>query len=557
MKRRDAAATLASLERIGRRHAPGLAARKRVLLDALSRATLATPRQVLRLHELLCFLEAYPDDRRVYGRARRMLRSFHRRPDLRKHRDSLAASGIAGTDTPFRFFFPTAHWISRHWPGALVLDRDDEEAIRDLIKVLPPLLEPSQAEWIATRQSKELDLAPFERLIPPGTTDADFVNGLIAGMPGDEFSREAFGDRLDLSYVLRAGRNTPQRTTARLSTGDAIHYQQTSLRQGYPYLRQEARRRPRHIRRLRRSDAQQAIRLARISMITRERDLAAFQFANPGDVFLVDDGRGLAFAMMGVLPARRAMLTTAYTALTLKNGVPIGYIQADVLGRHGALSFNTFEAFRGAEAAHVFARFIAASYHLFGCTSFSIEPYQLGVGNDEGIESGAWWFYQRLGFRPRTAAARRLAARELARRKARPRYRSSQATLRALARSHMLYSLDRSRAARLPRIDAWLEASTQALRRFRCADPAERRAAAAAAAVRRLAGSRPARLDPAARAMLARWAGLVLAFTKRGRWKAPQRRQLLRLIVAKSGNDERAYQQRVLRHTRLRQLLDC
>jgi hypothetical protein len=435
-----------------------------------------------------------------------MLKAFRRRPDLRMHRDSLAASGIAGTDTPFRFFFPTAHWISRHWPGALVLDRDDEEAIRDLIKVLPPLLEPSQTEWIATRQPKELDLAPFEGLIPPGMTDADFVNGLIAGMPGDEFTREAFGDRLDLSYVLRAGRATPQRTTARLSTGDAIHYQQTGLRQGYPDLRLDVRRRPRRIRRLRGGKALEAIRLARISMITRERDLAAFQFANPGDVFLVDDGSGLAFAMMGVLPARRATLTTAYTALTLKNGVPIGYIQADVLGRHGALSFNTFEAFRGAEAAHVFARFIAASHRLFGCTTFSVEPYQLGVGNDEGIESGAWWFYQRLGFRPRTAAARRLAARELARRKARPRYRSSQATLRALARSHMLYSLDRSQAARLPRTDEWLAASTQALRRFRCADPAERRAAAAAAAMRRLAGTKPARLDPQARAMLASWA---------------------------------------------------
>jgi hypothetical protein len=557
VKRRDAAATLASLERIGRRHAPGLAARKRVLLDALSRARLATPRQVLRLHELLCFLEAYPDDRRVHVRARRMLESFRRRPDLRKHRDSLAASGIAGTDTPFRFFFPTAHWISQHWPGALVLDRDDEEAIRDLIKVLPPLLEPSQAEWIAGQQPGELDLAPFERLIPPGMTDADFVNGLIAGMPGDEFSREAFGDRLDLSYVLRAGRTTPERTTARLSTGDAIHYRQTILRQGYPDLRQEVRRRPRRILRLRGNDAQEVIRLARISMITRERDLAAFQFANPGDVFLVDDGRGLAFAMMGVLPARRATLTTAYTALTLKNGVPIGYIQADVLGRHGALSFNTFEAFRGAEAAHVFARFISASYHLFGCTTFSVEPYQLGVGNDEGIESGAWWFYQRLGFRPRTAAARRLAARELARRKARPRYRSSQATLRALARSHMMYSLDRSQAARLPRIDEWLAASTRALRHFRYADPAERRAATAAAAMQRLAGTRPARLDPDARAMLARWAGLVLAFTKGGRWKAPERRQLLGLIIAKAGNDERAYQRRVLRHPRLRRLLDC
>lgn len=557
MKRRDAAALLASLERIGRRHAPGLAARKLVLLDALSGARLATSRQVLRLHELLCFLEAYPDDRRIHGRARRMLQSFSRRADLRRHRGSLTASGIAGTDTPFRFFFPTAQWITQHWPGALVLDRDDEEAIRDLIKVLPLLLEPAQAEWIAGQQPKDLDFSPFERLIPHGMTDADFVNVLIAGMPGDEFSREAFGDRLDLSYVLRAGRNTPQRTTARFATHGPIHFQEMSLRKGYPDLRQESRRRPLRIRTLRGSDAHAVIRLARISMITRERDLAAFQFANPHDVFLVDDGRGLVFAMMGVMPARRATLTTAYTALTLKNGVPIGYIQADVVGRHGALSFNTFEAFRGAEAAHVFARFIAASHHLFGCTTFSVEPYQLGVGNDEGIESGAWWFYQRFGFRPRTPATRRLAAREIARRKANRRYRSSAQTLRALAQSHMMLSLDRSEAPRLPRIDEWLAASVRELRQFRQADPAERRAAASAGALQRSAGKESVRLSADARAMLGRWAGLVLAMSASGAWTTSERRQLLRLIVAKAAPNERSYQRLVLRHRRFRRLLGC
>ena len=132
-----------------------------------------------------------------------MLREFSRRPDLRRHRDALAGTGIAGTDTPYRFFWPTAHWISQHWPGALVLDRDDEEAIREILAALPPLLQPAQSEWLLAQHAK--DLGPFDRLVPRGMTDADFLIGLIAGMPGDDFSREAFGDRLDLSYVLRAG----------------------------------------------------------------------------------------------------------------------------------------------------------------------------------------------------------------------------------------------------------------------------------------------------------------------------------------------------------------
>ena len=135
-------------------------------------------------------------------------------------------------------------------------------------------------------------------------------------------------------------------------------------------------------------------------MITRERDLAAFQYADPRDAFLVDDGEGLAFALVGMLPERRLLLPAVYGGLTLQNGVPIGYVQLDLLGRHAELSFNQFETFRDGGAARVFARLVAVTHHVFGCDQFSIEPYQLGHGNEEGIESGAWWFYHRFGFRP-------------------------------------------------------------------------------------------------------------------------------------------------------------
>ncbi len=554
MKKRGAAAALASLERIGRRHAPGMAARKLALLHILARKRLPSARQVLRFHELLCYLDAYPDDRRVRTRVRRMLAQFSRRPDLRRYRHALSGSGIAGTDTPYRFFWPTAHWITQNWPGSLVLDRDDKEAISEIIRALPLLLDPVPAEWLARR--RPADLGPVDRLIPAKMTDADFINGLIAAMPGDEFSRETFGDRMDLSYVLRAGRRTPERTTARFDHGP-VHFQRQPLAEGYPDLRQAAELAPLRVAPLRGREAEAAIRLSRVSMITRERDVAGFQFANPRDVFRVDDGGGLAFVMMGMTPARRATLPATYTALTLQNGVPIGYVQVELLGRHGALSFNTFEAFRGGEAARVFSRFIAASYHLFGCTAYSVEPYQLGLGNDEGIDSGAWWFYCRLGFRPQTAAVRRLAAREVARRKADRRYRSSRPTLRALARSHMLYSLDPARPACLPQMETSLEAATRELRRFRAATVPERRAAATDAALRRLGARDGMHLDAGARAMLSRWAGLVLAWTARGRWSAAERRALLQLIIAKAGRDERRYQRLLLSHARLRGLLDC
>lgn len=554
MASRRAALTLGALERDARRYGPGLAARKLARLSVLAVARLGSAPQLRQLHEILCFLDAYPDDRRIRGRVRRMLRGFSRRPDLRRYRAALTGTGIAGTATPYRFFWPTAQWIASNWPGALVLDRDDEEATREILAALPPLLEPAQAEWLIAQHA--VDLAPFARLVPRGMTDADFLIGLIAAMPGDDFSREAFGDRLDMSYLLRAGRSTPERTTARFSRS-RIAFQHGALPEGHPDLRIEARRGPGGVRPLRGSDARAAIRLARISMITRERDVAAFQFANPRDVFLIEDDHGLAFAMMGMIPVRRATLPATYTALTLKNGVPVGYVQVEVLGRHAALSFNTFETFRGAGTAWIFARLIAAASQLFGCTEFSVEPYQLGAGNDEGIDSGAWWFYHRLGFRPRAAAARRMAAREIARRAANGNYRSSARTLRTLARWHLFYSLDPRRKAKLPLIQHWLAAAIDAARRYGQRGPDARRESMFVDALARLGRAKMPRLKPHQQNMLSRWAPLVLALTDKGRWNASDRRQLFKLILAKAGTDELDYQRQLLRHARLCSLFGC
>ncbi len=142
---------------------------------------------------------------------------------------------------------------------------------------------------------------------------------------------------------------------------------------------------------------------------------------------------------------RRMALPAIYGGLTLHNGVPIGYHQSDMIGSVAAVSFNTFETFRGAESAHVFARLLAALHALFGCTSFSIEPYQLGDGNDEGIASGAWWFYYKLGFRPRLRTAAQRAAAEAARLRRAPGRRSGEDTLRSLARHHVFFDLDPDR----------------------------------------------------------------------------------------------------------------
>jgi len=71
--------------------------------------------------------------------------------------------------------------------------------------------------------------------------------------------------------------------------------------------------------------------------------------------------------------------------------------------------------------------------HLFGAERFTIDPYQLGAGNKEGLKSGAWWFYYKLGFRPRDAEVKRVLAGELRAMKRDPKHRSTSSTLKKLS----------------------------------------------------------------------------------------------------------------------------
>src|SRR3972149_542460 len=131
-----AGAALKRLKALGWNYG-GLGAERLVLLRALERAPLARARDARELHELLCVLHAYPDDRAVFDQVERMLRVFDTRADLRRHREDLADSGIAGTVTFYRFLAPTARWLARKWARYLTIDWEEVDAER-LRRLLPP-----------------------------------------------------------------------------------------------------------------------------------------------------------------------------------------------------------------------------------------------------------------------------------------------------------------------------------------------------------------------------------------------------------------------------------
>jgi hypothetical protein len=100
------------------------------------------------------------------------------------------------------------------------------------------------------------------------------------------------------------------------------------------------------------------------------------------------------------LPSGKRLPLRAYhSAMIYKNGVPIGYFEGLSFFERMESGFNLYYTFREGETAWLYANILNVMRRLTGASSFSLDPYQIGFENEEGIQSGAFWFYRKLGFR--------------------------------------------------------------------------------------------------------------------------------------------------------------
>ncbi len=549
---------LGELERIKPQFGAEAGRRKRDMLHQLEHASLPSAQAVYRLHELLCFWRAYPDDARLLAVIERMLRTFATRDDLKRHRAPLVDSGIAGTEIRYEFYMQMAQWLAQKWPRLLEVDwmaYQREGKSQKLEKILhllatygeTPGLDEfafSVREWVA-------------RLKSPGESDAVFLVRRMANLPLDTFQHEFFYEDLGLPLRVVAAPAGPSRTRAKLRGMPAI-YHTPPLRHQRPDLPTELRRPPLSICEVSPSRGRRLIDLAREAMATRSRDLDIFAFGDPRDVRIVDCGDGLQFVAIGAIPVRRLMFEAVYGFLTFKNGVPIGYVLNSALFNSVEVAYNVFETYRGAEAGYIYGRLLATLRVMFGADTFTIYPYQLGgEGNEEGLRSGAWWFYQKLGFRARDPQVLRLMRRELARMKSRKRHRSSIATLKRLGRENVYYDLKKTRQdviGELPLAEVGLKITDYLAERFG-SDRHQAERVCAREAMVRLGLRSLAGFSSGERLAWHRWSPLLMILPGVDRWDQREKQALVEVVRAKGGQRESDFALKFDRHRKLRRVI--
>ena len=412
------------------------------LLETLGRRRFADPGAMIRFHEALLFFRAYPPNREVLRLASDLLGSFAARAKrLRAGGKDLSAfeepdvSGIAGTGFSAIFSYAIARWLAEHHGREVEIDWDAMEpaALGPLLGRINPmyaedgLVEANipYREWFrASKRGRGSDL----RWLMDGMARQRVAPELY------EQARVALRWELDNSAVTR--------TRVRLaSRAPVFFHKQPLLRRSDVSLADELANPPRRFERLSRARGEAMLDLFRATSATRYRELHGFTYGDAAHMSRVELGRGVEFYVCGVPPQHRLPLRAYHAGMFFKNEIPIGYIECLTLFERIEVGFNLYYTFREGETAWLYARLLSVFRKMLGVSSFAVDPYQLGLHNEEAIDSGAFWFYRKLGFRPANRGVAKILEKEEGKLRAYAGYRTPAPVLRRLSAGWMLYEL--------------------------------------------------------------------------------------------------------------------
>jgi hypothetical protein len=537
------------------------AARVVKLLQRLNAARFTDPASLIRFHEALLFLRAFPQGPAVVRTTGRILNRFHKKVEaLRKGGAEMDAfepievSGIAGTQMEDTLSFDVARWLIQRMPGKVEIAWKNYEPGRELGATGPrfmPLLEDDAYVEADTPWCRWLETAAGKK-----GSDPAWLLQRFADLPLPPNQKAELYESLRVPLRWNLENSAIARTRNWKPVPSVFYHNEPLISRSQVSLAAELARPPVQLTKLSHKRGGEIMDLIREVMLVRYRELYGTTLGDPASVVRAEVGRGVSICLWNLPPDRRLPLRAYVAGLTLKNGVPINYIEAIGLCEWIEVGFNTFYTFRGGEAGWIYAQVLRCLCHLMGTTCVSVYPYQLGHDNEEAIESGAFWFYRKLGFRPGRAELQELAEREEGKIAADPKYRTPPRTLRRLASGHVFYELPGSE------VGAWDSFSTRNIglrvnrrmaREFQ--GDSSRMRKESVRSIARIFGIDTSPWTPSERATFENVAILMALVPGLRSWKRDEKDALVRIIRSKSKSDEMLYLHLTERHERFREAL--
>jgi hypothetical protein len=307
------------------------------------------------------------------------------------------------------------------------------------------------------------------------------------------------------------------------------------------------------IEKLARAAGERILDLARETSAVRYRELHGFTYGDSRRVLKAMLGRGTEAFVFGVSPENRLPLRAYHAALIVKNGVPVAYFEGLSIFERLESGFNLYYTFREGETAWLFGCILHLMRQLLGVTVFSIDPYQVGHENEEGIESGAFWFYRKLGFRPVRPELMKLALAEEQRIVSQRGYRTPARTLRKLAAGHMLFEMPGASAGAWDRFqirNVGLAVQRRMALEFR--GDAQKIRTDSAKFIKRVLDLETHRWSEPQLRLFEGFAVVLAMIPGVARWSASEKLLAARIIQAKALGDEALYLRLMQRHASIR-----
>jgi hypothetical protein len=534
---------------------------KLALLKALSGAEIIDSGLLLEYHEALLFIRVYPDDRAVFSIARKECDRFGRRvrhlgevdPDAV---EQLAEEAIPETSVSYQYDYTTVTELVKWFGDALEIQWEEYEDTEKLDSLLPLL-----ASW---GESDGLDLAPVSTAewvdLARGGSGLTGLRWLLAGidrLKAPYLVQRQLYDALELPVVWQLGNSPACRTHARVASGEPYFHQGPLLRKMENFHR-EVKRPLERIHHASPAAARHLIKTIRCALAVRHRGLYPVEYASPDEVIVARCNRGYQLVLFGMKPGFRLPIESDYAALIIKNGYVIGYGVGALLFDQCEIAINIFDTWRGGEAAYIFSQYLRVFHQHFGCTRFRMERYQVGYENDEGLQSGSYWFYRKLGFVSEAPDVRALCEREMKKIKRTPGYRTPIATLKKLAVSDMYYTLkgDPEKLGSIFPLTG-LSLNTTRLIGERFGGDRKKALAQTATALSAALNCRGRERWPAMeRLWFERLAPTISLIPGLGKWSAADKKGLLALLRAKGHPRESGFVRLLAENRRLRRALE-
>ncbi len=541
------------------------ASKKLALLSRLRDAEMTRCDLLCSYHDLLLFLRAYPDSAEILEGAERQLATFGARIERYKvaSRDADASAfldrGIVGTPVSNVFTYRFVNTIAHLYPGRIEIDWDayNESEDADLLGVISPVV--SWQEKDAIENDDDFDPQAWLRLSRGGDDSSSFdalLRLLSTSGLSWELQRTLYEDaEIPVRWTLselgasRTGRRLPF---------DGVFFQEGPTVGRASDLRAELTRPAASLTLLPGARGREYVRAITEVLGSRCRELFPLIGSSPDEVYLHTPGRGVRIVVYGSLPEIRLPLEANHGLMLVKNGVPIGYGLGAMLFDRCEIAINIFPEYRSGESAFIFERVAHLFVAHFGARVLVIRPYQVGEDNEEALESGAFWFYFKFGFRPVRPRVRALAEEEWRRIAQDRAYRSPMKTLKKLAKSDIFFHL------KAERMDGYSELSAArvgyAVTAFIAREFGGDRRKAERESVRRVARSlgisnwRQWSADEITG--FHRMAPLLACLPGVEHWSARDRNLLARIVRAKGSRRERDYALLASRHARFRDAVE-